>query len=817
MPAPYPSTPHKTRFPCRYICNLAAIQPIKRQGFGVDSTLGPFSGPRVCRLPMNRLVTTHLLLPFLLVTLLAAPGWALLRDRLVIDSSAETLLASDPRNQETFDKLHAMIPDTVMVMVALELRDLFSNEGAAIIAETSDRILSLPGCIEVKSLTHSGRPVRQGLGLVIEPFIPRYTSAAEWDELRTFNTSFPMSRNVLVSQDARYAILLGVFERDLPNHESREAFRREFMDALQALESRTERIHVLAFPFIEAEAYRALQQDLTRYLLLAGLLVFVVLMVTFRSVAVVCYVLLVETAGVFALMAIFLITARAIDLYTGILFPLVGGVQLTFVTHFAAALQRAGRTHPPRTAVALAFREVIGPSIIAALTTTAGLLTLGFSDLPMVADFGRIGAAGVLSVFVLTFVLPWVWSRPPAPADKNAAVPPSIAPWCWWPARHATAVIVTFTVLTAMMLLGTGRIRTDVRAVEFIHPDHPIRETLELINHELGGINLFQLKIDTGRPYGMQTLPVLRYLEDLRRYAYTLEGMTDAYAYSQLYVALNQLWAGAPSADGQLPESGVQLALFNSLLNRLPWLFKDQFVDQQAASSILLLRSRDMPGHRYLRMLEDFMAYAEANKPPQVTLTPVRGLHTLLEGDRQIVRNQTSTLGLSLGAIALLLSLLWTSPRAAAIVLLGNLPAMATLFGIMGYTGFPLNSVTVMVAAVVLGIAVDDGIHLVSAVRRERKRGTNGLSAVALALDAKVKPMACTSAILMVFLGLLVLASFPPVAHFGILAAAGLLTAFAGAVLLIPALLHRLHHPDSPPAGESQPPHSQAQPERNRH
>jgi uncharacterized protein len=196
-----------------------------------------------------------------------------------------------------------------------------------------------------------------------------------------------------------------------------------------------------------------------------------------------------------------------------------------------------------------------------------------------------------------------------------------------------------------------------------------------------------------------------------------------------------------------------------------------------------------MPGQQYLAMLETFMAYAESSKPPGIVLTPVRGLHTLLEGDRQIVRNQTRTLAISLAVITLLLTLLWTSPKAAVLVMLANLPALATLFGIMGFTGFPLNSVTVMVAAVILGIAVDDGIHLVSAVRTHRKHGMNAAQAVAAALDAKVKPMACTSAILTVFLGLLLLASFPPVAHFGILAATGLMTAFAGAVLLLPALL----------------------------
>jgi predicted RND superfamily exporter protein len=125
----------------------------------------------------------------------------------------------------------------------------------------------------------------------------------------------------------------------------------------------------------------------------------------------------------------------------------------------------------------------------------------------------------------------------------------------------------------------------------------------------------------------------------------------------------------------------------------------------------------------------------------------------------------------------------------AVIVLVANVPALVAIFGGMGLTGFPLNSITVMVAAVILGVAVDDGIHLVGAFRTHRKQGRDASIAAGMALREKLKPMACTSAILAVFLGLLNLTSFPPVAHFGILGALGIAVAFVGAVGFLPALL----------------------------
>jgi predicted RND superfamily exporter protein len=737
---------------------------------------------------VNRFLFCRFLLP-LLILLAVAGGWAWRQPGLLsVDSSADRLLASDPRNLETFEKINELIPDTVMVLVALEIEELFSNQGAGTIARATDQIYSVAGCMEVKSLTHSGRPVRSGFRLEIEHFIPQWASEAEWRRIESFTTRFPMSRNVLVSADARYAILIGVFERPLPDHAARESFRSEFIQALEPIESETDAVHVLSFPFIEAEAVNALQEDLTRYLLAAGLLIFAVLMITFRSLPAVLSVLLLEGIGVLALLGVFHLWGHSIDIYTGILFPLVGGLQLTFIVHYLAALQRETRAGiPPPGAARRAFREVFPPSSLAALTTVVGLLTLAFSDLPTLTAFGRIGAVAVILVFLVTFLLPALYAigKHSAPADLPADPQPSRL----LPIRFPLLILLPALGLSIWVATGIPGIRTDIRAIEFIEPGHPIRESLELLDRELGGTTIFQLEIDTGRNRGLQTLPVLRYLEDLRAYAYSLEGVTDAYAYSQLYLALNQIWDGDPDPDGSLPQTQTKLLLFSNLLNSISLLFEEAFVDENARSSLVILRSRDMPGVAYLEMLERFVAHAEATAPAGVTLEPVRGLHTILEGDRQLVRNQSRTLGWSAAMIGLLLALLWRSLRLAALVLLANVPALLCIFGMMGFSGFPLNSITVMVAAVLMGIAVDDGIHLVSAFRRRCKQGQEPRRAAGDALRDKCKPMACTSSILAVFLGMLAFTSFPPVAHFGLLSALGIAAAFLGAVLLLPALL----------------------------
>lgn len=743
---------------------------------------------------LSRFLTLRFLLP-LLILLAVGGGWAWLnKETPRVDSSADRLLASDPRNLETFEKINTLMPNTELVLVALEIEELFSNRGAEIIARASEQLYSVSGCLEVKSLTHSGRPVRAGFLLEIEPFIPLRASETDWRLIQDFTTRFPMSRNVLVSADARYAILIGVFERSLPDHAAREAFRNEFMQALEPSQSETDAVHVLSFPFIEAEAVNSLKQDLSLYLLVAGGLIFVVLLITFRSLPAVVSVLLLEGIGIGVLLSVFQVWGHPIDMYTGILFPLIGGLQLTFIVHYLAALQREARGVSPALAARRAFREVFPPSSLAALTTVVGLLTLAVSDLPTLTTFGRIGAVGVTVVFLVTFLLPAlnaVGNR--SVVDERSEAPKATL----FQIRYRTHLLLIALGCSIGLATGIPRIRTDIRAIEFIEPGHPIRESLELLDRELGGTTIFQLEIDTGRDYGLQTLPVLQYLENLRAFAYSLEGVTDAYAYSQLYLALNQIWDGDPNPEGDLPQSRAKLTLFSQLLNTTPLLFEEAFVDDKARSSLVILRSRDMPGVEYLELLEIFIAQAEATAPSGVTLQPVKGLHTILEGDRQIVRNQARTLGWSAALIGLLLAILWRSPRHAALVLLVNVPALLCIFGMMGFSGFPLNSITVMVAAILMGIAVDDGIHLVSAFRSRCRQGQEPRQAASGALRDKLKPMACTSSILAVFLGMLFFTSFPPVAHFGLLSALGIATAFLGAVLLLPALLSFTSTPTS--------------------
>jgi predicted RND superfamily exporter protein len=355
-------------------------------------------------------------------------------------------------------------------------------------------------------------------------------------------------------------------------------------------------------------------------------------------------------------------------------------------------------------------------------------------------------------------------------------------------ARHPRLWIAGAILASLAFVPGWKSMRTDIRAIEFLHPASQSRQVIELLDERLGGINIFQLTVDTGKPGGINAPAALAYLEDIRKYARKLTGVSDAYGYSQVFTTMNNVWNGRDTAEEILP-SPPMLVMFQTLLKSQNMMFKDAFVGAEEQSCLMVLRTRDLPARRYLGILEDFMAYAESKKPKGFKLEPVIGLHSILEQDRRIVRSQLESVGAGAILVFLVLLAIWRSPFSAALVLLINVPPLIVLAGCMGYFNLPLNSVTVMIDAVVLGITTDEGIHFVTFFRQCRARGLSVGEALRSTLAHKLRPMVCTSALLACGLGLFLFSSFPPVADFGLLSAIALALAVFSAATVLPAAL----------------------------
>jgi hypothetical protein len=110
----------------------------------------------------------------------------------------------------------------------------------------------------------------------------------------------------------------------------------------------------------------------------------------------------------------------------------------------------------------------------------------------------------------------------------------------------------------------------------------------------------------------------------------------------------------------------------------------------------------------------------------------------------------------------------------------------------MGLLGIPLNAATSLIAAVALGIAVDDTIHFLTAFKRHAKGKHDIPQAIHATIMEKGRALFASSLILSIGFVIMVLSSFVPTIYFGLLSSIIMVSAAIGDALILPALMMTL-------------------------
>lgn len=156
---------------------------------------------------------------------------------------------------------------------------------------------------------------------------------------------------------------------------------------------------------------------------------------------------------------------------------------------------------------------------------------------------------------------------------------------------------------------------------------------------------------------------------------------------------------------------------------------------------------------------------------------------------QSLFTSQILTLSVVFVAIGVMFWLLFRSLSLALLALAPNMLAAGLVLGIMGLAGIPLDIMTITIAAIVVGIGVDDCIHYIYRFREEFSRDKNYRAAMHRSHESIGRAMYYTTLTVIVGFSLLTLSNFNPSLYFGVLTDVAMVAAVAGALLLLPKLI----------------------------
>jgi hypothetical protein len=156
---------------------------------------------------------------------------------------------------------------------------------------------------------------------------------------------------------------------------------------------------------------------------------------------------------------------------------------------------------------------------------------------------------------------------------------------------------------------------------------------------------------------------------------------------------------------------------------------------------------------------------------------------------QSLFRSQILTIGFVVLALMVMFTLLFRSVKIALIAIIPNVISAVSVLGVMGLAGLPLDFITITIAAISIGIAVDDTIHYIHRFQEEFETDRDYMASMHRCHGSIGNAMYYTSLTIIAGFSILVCSYFIPTILFGILTGFAMLIALVTALTLLPRLI----------------------------
>ncbi len=697
--------------------------------------------------------------------------------------------------RRAFDRFRATFGNDEVVLVALLGEDLLTPDGLRRIERLTRRLERVDGVRRVVSLANTP-DIRYVDGDVV--VLPVFETVPEdpgsLEALRRRVLDHPLLAGQLVSRDGR-AVAFVVHPEEMSEREFRErGLDREVARIADAERGAGETALSGVLP-LKAATGRLLLADLVRFVPLSVLAMALVCFVNFRSVRGVAIPLAAVGFAQACTLGVLVLSGRSLNLVTFIVPPLVMAVGLAYTVHVVAEHDAAlGEGLDARDAVREALVRVTTPVVLTALTTAAGFASLLASPLPVIREFGWLCVVGV--AFSLLAALAFA---PPLlallPGRAPARVRPGDAPLARLARRMAdvdlaqrTAVLAAGAALALVAVLGVARIEVSTSFLDNLASDDPMRRSIERFSERLDGSATIDVVLESEARGAFKRPRALRAVSELQRWLDAQPEVNGTASLADFVRVVNQAFNEGDRSALAIPDSPSLVAQYFAFawhddLERL--------VDRRFRTTTITVRMPHSYSSRDYRTLIERIEARLADLPEDLTGHVTGSTAMIARTVDDIARGQALSLTAALVVIYAILAAFFRSLRVAAFALVPNALPVLVYFGTLGLSGVTLNVITSLIACIILGIAVDDTVHLLARYRAElRARGGAGAERPAMraALAAIVRPVTTTTVALALGFTVLATSGLRHQVEFGILAACMLALAWLIDMTFTPAL-----------------------------
>lgn len=739
----------------------------------------------------------------LLIALVVLPG---LRHLTITVNIDDFFLEDDPvlTDQRKFQKL---FQTNNFVGVLVESDNVFSRDTLELIKTVSDRLMKeVPLAKETTSLVRFRVPFRGDIAL---PFANNRLSLP--DEAIALYKSFCNASNslrgVVFSEDNRQAwirLLLHPYpSEDKWDRELTPLFSvgKAAYDTVRSVNPGNARLTATGMPVYAYRKELEMMNDLVRILVIGALVALLLTIILFRDIQGIAGTLLLiclSTASVFGIQGWLGISMNSAFIAVPVLLSI--GVSIGYAVHITRFFKIHFReTGDRRSSVLFALERSAKPILFTAFTTIAALLSFVFVEIKPIQWVGITSALCIFLVYAFSMLLfPVVLA---CGSDREVITGSGLEPgmiekilarYSMWLVRYRRHIVIAFFGITALAITGIWRLKVDLNAEQMMGTRLPhMKDQMRIARSEIGVNDTMDLVLNL--PVPVSDAPeILKKIERLEKEIRLLPLVKKTSSLAGAVRTLNFSQHGFDRAFETIPRSSAGLRpLLDASLRSDPDLLRSWVNDAYTTTRIFI----ELKGFSSLEIeknMTKIRSLAAEQLPRGTTFFFSGSTYQMAVMNQYITRGLVRSVITAFGVITVLMIIVFNSLRFGIIAMIPNIFPVLVAGGVMGFCSLPMEFVTMTVAPMILGLAVDDTIHFLSHLKDDLDRGADFALSVNRAFSVVGTAMTESSLILCASFLVLAFSQVNSINNMGIIACLGIITAYFADLFVTPIIVGTL-------------------------
>lgn len=699
--------------------------------------------------------------------------------------------------------------DNVLYIVAPKNGDVFSGDTLEAIAALTEEAWKTPYSTRVDSITNFQNARAEGDELIVADLVgnPDQLSKTDLARIRATALGEPLLVNRLISPSGHVSaisVLVTKPGKDLNETSEITGFSRELAAKIKQQYPQVE-IYLTGGILIDNAFGEASRDDMQTLVPIMYLTLILIMGLALRSIS--------GTLATLFIIAASMATAMGLAGWLGIQLSPSSVNAPTIILTLAVAdsihilvsmFNLMGRGKSKHEAIVESMRINLQPVLITSLTTAVGFLSMNYSDAPPFRDLGNIVAIGVAAAFIYSVLfLPAVMSLLPVRIGASFS---EQCHSCNWLAdlatKHYRKVFWLSILVIAGISAGAARIQLNDDFIKYFDDRYDFRRATDFAEQNLTGFHVIEYTLNAGGSGNINDPEFLHRVEAFANWYRVQPHVVHVFTLTDTIKRLNKNLHYDDEAYYRIPEDRELAAQYLLLYEMsLPFgLDLNNQINVDKSAIRMVVRLRDMTTAGLRAMDEKAQAWLQQNAPASMYDL---GTGMSIMFSHISSRNIESMLGASFGALVIISVMLIIALKSFKIGLLSlapNLTPALMAFGLWGFLVGQVGLVVSILAALTLGIVVDDTIHFLSKyLRARREHGASPEVAIRYAFNTVGTAMWMTTLILVAGFSILTFSGFELNADMGLMTSITIIIALVLDFIFLPALILMFDKDSGPP------------------